>query len=106
MPEAVDEIRARNPRSLVALAELLTTSDFVTLHVHLTPDNPGLLGRAEFAQMKRGCVFVNTSRGELIDEAALLDGLQSGRIGATGLDVLTGEPDVADGERLPSLVIP
>jgi len=68
----------------VALAELLATSDFVTLHVHLTPDNPGLLGRAELAQMKRGCVFVNTSRGELIDEAALLDGLQSGRIGARG----------------------
>jgi len=46
--------------------------------------------------MKRGSVFVNTSRGELIDEAALLDGLQSGRIGAAGLDVLTGEPDVAE----------
>lgn len=78
------------------LPELLATSDFITLHVHLTPDNRGLLGRAEFAQMKRGCIFVNTSRGELIDESALLEGLQSGRIGAAGLDVLTGEPDVAE----------
>jgi phosphoglycerate dehydrogenase-like enzyme len=78
------------------LPELLATSDFITLHVHLTPDNPGLLGRGEFARMKPGCIFVNTSRGELIDEAALLDGLRSGRIGAAGLDVLAGEPDVAE----------
>jgi phosphoglycerate dehydrogenase-like enzyme len=80
----------------VELRELLASSDFITLHVHLTPDNRGLLGRAEFAQMKRGCIFVNTSRGELIDEAALLEGLESERIGAAGLDVLTGEPDVAE----------
>jgi phosphoglycerate dehydrogenase-like enzyme len=80
----------------VELPELLATSDFITLHVHLTPDNRGLLGRAEFEQMKRGCIFINTSRGELIDEAALLEGLEKGRIGAAGLDVLTGEPDVAE----------
>lgn len=78
------------------LPELLAVSDFVTLHVHLTDATRGLLRREHFEAMKPGAVFVNTSRGELIDEAALLDGLRSGRLRGAGLDVLTGEPDVAD----------
>ena len=80
----------------VELDKLLTRSDFVSLHVHLGNETRGMLSRAHFERMKPGAIFVNTSRGELIDEAALLDGLQSGRIGAAGLDVLTGEPDVTD----------
>jgi phosphoglycerate dehydrogenase-like enzyme len=79
-----------------ALPELLAVSDVVTLHVHLTDATRGLLRREQFEAMKPGAVFVNTSRGELIDEAALLDGLRSGRLRGAGLDVLTGEPDIAD----------
>jgi phosphoglycerate dehydrogenase-like enzyme len=78
------------------LRELLAVSDFVTLHVHLTDATRGLLRREHFEAMKPGAVFVNTSRGELIDETALLDALRSGQLRAAGLDVLTGEPDVAD----------
>lgn len=78
------------------LPELLAVSDFVTLHVHLTDATRGLLRRQHFEAMKPGAVFVNTSRGELIDETALLDALRSGRLRGAGLDVLTGEPDVAD----------
>jgi len=77
-----------------SLDELLAVSDFISLHVHLTAETRGMLGRKQFEAMKPGAVFVNTSRGELIDEAALLDCLRSGRLLAAGLDVLAGEPDV------------
>jgi phosphoglycerate dehydrogenase-like enzyme len=78
------------------LDELLSQADFVTLHVHLSEESKGMLNRASFERMKPGCVFVNTSRGDLTDEEALLDGLRSGHIVAAGLDVLAGEPDVAN----------
>lgn len=77
------------------LGELLGEADFVSVHVHLSDETRGLLGRAELARMKPGAILVNTSRGELLDEEALLDGLLDGRIAAAGLDVLTGEPDIA-----------
>ena len=78
------------------LTELLAVSDVVTLHVHLSDATRGLLRREHFEAMKPGAIFVNTSRGELIDESALLEALQSGRLRAAGLDVLTGEPDIAE----------
>jgi phosphoglycerate dehydrogenase-like enzyme len=78
----------------VPLEALLAAADFVTLHVPLTRENSGLVSRECFQRMKRGAVFVNTSRGDLIDEAALLDALESGHLAAAGLDVLQGEPDV------------
>jgi D-3-phosphoglycerate dehydrogenase len=78
----------------VTLQDLLQQAEFVTLHVPLTDTTAGMLGRSTFEQMKPGAVFVNTSRGDLIDEDALLDGLKSGRIAAAGLDVLRGEPDI------------
>ena len=78
----------------VALEDLLAQADAVTLHVPLLKDNAGFFDAACFDRMKPGAIFVNTSRGDLTDEAALLRALQSGRVGAAGLDVLTGEPDV------------
>lgn len=78
------------------LDTLLTRSDFVSLHVPLTEQTAGLLGREEIAKMKCGAVLVNTSRGDIVDEGALLDALRGGQIGAAGLDVLTGEPDIAE----------
>ena len=80
----------------VSLEDLLARSDFITLHVHLTPQTEGMLDRSCFERMKPSCVFINTSRGDLIDEQALLDGLKSGRIAAAGLDVLANEPNVAE----------
>ncbi|MHB8066490.1 MAG: NAD(P)-dependent oxidoreductase [Desulfobaccales bacterium] len=78
----------------VSLEELVQTSDFITVHVPLTPETEGLVSGAHFAMMKPGAIFINTSRGPVADEAALLEALESGRLGAAGLDVLGGEPDI------------
>lgn len=80
----------------VPLEELVETSDFISVHVHLTAETRGLISAGLFARMKPGAVFINTSRGALADEAALLAALESGRLAAAGLDVLEGEPDIAD----------
>ena len=77
------------------LPDLLAAADAVTLHVPLLKDNAGFFDARCFAAMKRGAIFVNTSRGDLTDEHALLRALEDGQVGAAGLDVLTGEPDVA-----------
>jgi phosphoglycerate dehydrogenase-like enzyme len=79
-----------------ALPALLEQSDVVSLHVPLTPETARLIDAAAFARMKPGAVFVNTARGGLVDEAALLAGLTSGRIGAAGLDVFAVEPAGVD----------
>ena len=75
----------------VPLHELLSASDVVTLHVGLDESTEGFFGEAEFRAMKPGALFINTSRGELVDETALLSALRSGRIAGAALDVLTGE---------------
>ncbi len=77
----------------VPLTQLMETSDFVSVHVHLTPETEGLVSGKLLARIKPGAVLINTSRGAIVDESALLDGLKSGRIYGVGLDVLTGEPD-------------
>ena len=76
---------------LVPLRELLARADMVTIHVNLDPTTEGFFGRPEFESMKPGALLVNTSRGELLDEAALLTALQSGKIGGAALDVLRNE---------------
>jgi len=76
------------------LATLLQTSDFISVHVPYNDETRRLLGPREFGQLKPGAILVNTSRGGVIDEAALLDALTRGRLAAAGLDVLTGEPDI------------
>jgi D-3-phosphoglycerate dehydrogenase len=87
----------RSPRDLVPGVEyvdfdrLLHESDVISLHVHATPDNSRVLDAEAFAKMKQGVVLVNTSRGSIIDEQALLVALQSGRVAAAGLDVIDGE---------------
>jgi D-3-phosphoglycerate dehydrogenase len=78
----------------VSLEELARTSDFITIHVPLTDNTKGLFSEKHFAAVKAGSIFINTSRGAVIDENALLDALESKRIKAAGLDVLTAEPDV------------
>ncbi len=75
----------------VDLQALLRESDFVSLHVHLTELTRGMLGERELAAMKPGSCLINTSRGGLVDEEALVRHMQSGRIAAAGLDVIDGE---------------
>jgi D-3-phosphoglycerate dehydrogenase len=78
----------------VSLEELTRTSDFITLHIPLTDDTKGLFSKKYFAGVKPGAILINTSRGAVIDEKALLNALESKRIKAAGLDVLTDEPNV------------
>jgi len=78
----------------VTLGELLAQSDVITLNVPLTAQTHHLLGPAEFAQLKPGAIVVNASRGSIVDEAALVEALRSGRVAAAGLDVLEDDrPD-------------
>ena len=69
-------------------------SDVISVHVHLSDETRGLLSGNMLATIKPGAIVVNTSRGAIIDEAALLAGLKCRRIGAAGVDVLDGEPDI------------
>ncbi|MGE5590774.1 MAG: 2-hydroxyacid dehydrogenase [Bacillota bacterium] len=79
-----------------SLPELLSESDFVSLHVPLTPQTRGLIGRSELARMKPGAILINTARGAVVDEAALHDALAGGHLQAAGLDVYSVEPVPAD----------
>jgi phosphoglycerate dehydrogenase-like enzyme len=74
------------------LAKLLAEADFVSLHASNLPENKEMLGASTFAQMKPTAFFINTSRGRMVDEAALYDALTNGTIAGTGLDVHFEEP--------------
>jgi glyoxylate reductase len=76
------------------LSDLLARADTVSLHVPLTPQTRHLIGAAELAAMRRSAVLVNTSRGAVVDEAALASALQRGELHAAGLDVYSHEPEV------------
>jgi glycerate dehydrogenase len=84
----------------VDLDAVFRESDVVSLHCPLTPDNRGLVNRARLALMKPTAFLVNTSRGPLVDEAALAEALNAGRIAGAGLDVLGIEPPRGDNPLL------
>jgi glyoxylate reductase len=78
----------------VELDELLRTCDFISVHTPLTDETHHLIGATELGKMKPEAVLINTSRGPVVDEAALADALAEGRIFAAGLDVYEKEPEV------------
>jgi phosphoglycerate dehydrogenase-like enzyme len=88
-PARADEVGVQRMETLGALMAL---SDVVSVHLVLSDRTRGLIGAAEFAQMRAGAVFVNTSRAGIVDGAALLAGLRAGRPAAAGLDVFDTEP--------------
>jgi D-3-phosphoglycerate dehydrogenase len=79
----------------VDLPQLLATSDYISIHTPLTAETQRLFNRDTFARMKRGAYVVNTARGPIIDEAALVEALDSGQIAGAALDVMTQEPPPA-----------
>ncbi|MEO3758916.1 2-hydroxyacid dehydrogenase [Mycobacterium sp. B14F4] len=83
-----------------SLQALLADSDIVSLHLPLTEHTAGLIDRTALARMKPDAVLVNTSRGPIVDEAALVDALRGGRLAAAGLDVFATEPVAADNPLL------
>jgi len=91
-PYLDQEAMARFGAQKVELDELLSRADFLSVHCPLTDDTHHLLGAREFGLMKEGVFVVNTSRGPVIDEAALVDALHAGRVWAAGLDVFEQEP--------------
>ena len=74
------------------LDELLSQSDVISLNCPLTPQTTGLIGHNEFKQMKEGVFLVNTARGAVVDEDALIEALKSGKVARAGLDVFPVEP--------------
>jgi phosphoglycerate dehydrogenase-like enzyme len=88
------------------LTELLATSDVVSLHVALAPSTRGMIGARELGLMKQDGVLINTSRGPVVDQAALYSALASGALAAAGLDVLDPEPPAPDDPllELPNVV--
>ncbi|HEY3628455.1 MAG TPA: NAD(P)-dependent oxidoreductase [Terracidiphilus sp.] len=82
--------------TMVPLDELLRESDYVLVNCPLTPETRGLLGHHQFALMKPDAVLINTARGPIVNEAALVEALQSGRIAGAALDVFESEPLRAD----------
>ncbi|KAF7174145.1 hypothetical protein CNMCM6106_008284 [Aspergillus hiratsukae] len=79
-----------------SLSELLPTADFLTIHTPLIASTKGMISTVELAQMKPGSRILNVARGGTIDEAALLDALESGHLAAAAIDVFTSEPPQSD----------
>lgn len=80
----------------VPLEEVLQQGDYISLHVPLTPKTKGMIGEDQFKMMKKGAFFINTARGPIVDEAALIEALKSGHLGGAGLDVYAVEPPDKD----------
>jgi D-3-phosphoglycerate dehydrogenase / 2-oxoglutarate reductase len=95
-PYAAKDVFASAGVESVSFDDLLARSDFISVHAPLMPATRGLVNAAAFAKMKRGALIVNTARGPLIDEPALVAALDSGHLGGAALDVVTTEPLAKD----------
>jgi lactate dehydrogenase-like 2-hydroxyacid dehydrogenase len=93
-PPSPADAAALGATPVASLDALFEGSDFVSLHCPATPETRHLVNAARLGQMKRGAILVNTARGDVVDEAALVVALQAGTIAAAGLDVFEREPQV------------
>ncbi|WP_422124417.1 C-terminal binding protein [Planococcus sp. X10-3] len=99
-PFVAPEVAAAQGVQLVTLDELCERSDYLSVHVPLNAHTEGMISRKEFAMMKKEAFIINTARGPIIDEQALIEALQAGEIAGAGLDVLETEPIAADNPLL------
>ncbi len=95
-PYVNPELAANLDVELVDLPRLYAESDYITLHLALTPETTKLISREAIAQMKPGVRIVNCARGEMVDQEALAEALQSGKVAGAALDVFKPEPPAAD----------
>ena len=104
---APSALEAETKAEYASLDALLTQSDVVTIHTALTAENHGLINAERLALMKSSAIVVNTSRGPVIDEPALIEALRSGTIAGAGLDVFVNEPLEKDSPllSLPNVVL-
>lgn len=102
-----EEIERHYEAEYRTMEQLLAESDYVVVMTPLTPKTVKLIGAAQFALMKRTAIFINASRGQVVDEAALIEALRCGQIRAAGLDVYEQEPIAADNPMLgmPNVVL-
>jgi D-3-phosphoglycerate dehydrogenase / 2-oxoglutarate reductase len=91
-PFVASDVLAASGVAGVSFDELLARSDIISVHAPLTPQTRGLVNAEAFARMNKGALLVNTARGPLIDEAAMIAALDSGHLGGAALDVVTTEP--------------
>lgn len=84
----------------VTMDELFAQADVISLHCNLTPENTGLINKENIARMKDGVILINNSRGQLVNEQDLTDALNSGKVAAAGLDVVSSEPIKGDNPLL------
>jgi glyoxylate reductase len=101
-PEAVEKELKAEYR---AMNDLLAESDFVSVHVPLLPETRGMFDAQRFNKMKPTAYLINTSRGAVVDEAALVHALEAGKIAGAALDVFEKEPFIHPGLKLPNVVL-
>jgi glyoxylate reductase len=106
-PQRQSELENQLGVKYVSMEELLTQSDFITLHTYLSESTRGLIGSLQFDQMKPNAILVNTSRGAIVDSDALVNALQNQQIAAAAVDVFDPEPIPQDHPllQLPNLVV-
>lgn len=95
-PQAEEALGARK----LPLNDVLEQADYVSVHVPLLPATRRMIGREQFGLMKEGAIFINTARGPIVDEAALLEALTDGHLAGAGLDVYSVEPVTAENPLL------
>jgi D-3-phosphoglycerate dehydrogenase len=101
--DAVDKLALGNAKKCKALEELLNISDFISLHVDGRKTNANIIGEKEFAQMKDNVIFVNLSRGHVVEIPALVNALKSGKVWGAAVDVFPSEPKTNDEEFINEL---
>ncbi|MBA4091566.1 MAG: D-glycerate dehydrogenase [Sphingobium sp.] len=94
-PGAQDDERRLGARYVPALTDMVAHSDVVSLHIPGGAETRNIIDAGIFARMAPHAILINTARGDVVDESALIDALETGRIGGAGLDVFAGEPHVS-----------